>query len=86
MILNSTLLKNVVAIAKELVSKETQKDVSEIKDRISAAYTELDAVSEIAVEIGLRLYGTLDWSTRALSPISALAEQVAELYKQRFAL
>jgi hypothetical protein len=86
MTLNSAMLKNIVAVAKEVMSKETQHDLTEMKAHFGGAYTELDAVAAIAVEIGLRLYGVIDVSTRAVSPLSALAEHGAELYKQRYAL
>ena len=82
---NSTMLKNIVAVAKEVMSKETQQDFTEMKAHFGGAYTELDAMAALAVEIGLRLYGAIDFSTRAISPLSALAEQGAELYKQRYA-
>lgn len=85
MTLNSTMLKNIIAVAKEVISKETQQDISEMKDHISAAYTELDAVAAIAVEIGLRLYGVIDLSTRAISPLSLLAEEATQLYRERYA-
>ena len=82
--LSNTVLKNIIAVAKEIYSQQSQADLNALKQHFGETYQEIDAMSTIAVEMALRVYGTLDFSTRALTPLAMMAEEGAERYQERF--
>lgn len=86
MIISNTILKNIIAVAKEIYSQQSQADLNALRQHFGETYKEIDAMSTIAVEIALRVYGVLDFSTRTLTPLSMLAEEGAARYKERFSV
>ena len=85
MMITRANIRQAIAIAEEIFSRQTVEELIRLKGHLGAAFDEVAIISEITTDMILRIAQVerADES-RALSPLDDLTEQALQTYRARF--